>query len=103
MESYKVAIAMIAAVAPATALADNYSGRIRLTSFDESCYAGSRFLISQPDVSLFARSTISQILVQAFLRKALVDISYSKITCPCTFSGVCGRVQSVTLDAENLP
>jgi hypothetical protein len=103
MDSYKIALAMAVALAPTIASADNFSGRIKLVSFDASCTAGIRFLISQPDVNLFANSTISQILMQALVRKAPVDIEYSQMTCPCIFSGACGRVHSVTLDGQNLP
>jgi hypothetical protein len=80
--------------------ADNFSGKITLVQVNSN---GTRFFISGKNLSLFAPAEPREVLLQAFFKKAPVDVGYTVIACPGGITGTCGNVNFVNVNAVNIP
>ena len=78
----------------------NFSGKITLVQVNSN---GTRFFISSAGLSLFAPAEHREVLLQAFFRKAPVDIGYTVTPCPGGITGTCGNVNFVNVVASNIP
>jgi hypothetical protein len=85
-------------VQPAAAV--NYHGKIKLVQVTS---AGTRFLTETGPVSLFATGDFKEVLIQAFFKKAALDIGYTVIPCTGGITGTCGNVNFVSVNTTGLP
>lgn len=80
------------------AAAVNFNGKITLV---QSGAAGTRFYVQPKNLSLYATGDMQAILLQAFFRKAAVDVTYTIMPCKGGINGTCANVTMVTVDAAN--
>ena len=77
--------------------AANFSGKITLVQVTGS--PGTlRFFVSGSGLSLFATGDFKEVLLQAFMHKASVDVGYTPIPCTGGITGTCGNVVFVSVD-----
>jgi hypothetical protein len=81
------------------AAAVNFNGKITLVQ--SSTAAGTRFYVQPRNLSLYATGDLQAILLQAFFRKAAVDVTYTIMPCKGGINGTCANVTMVTVDAAN--
>jgi hypothetical protein len=93
-----VVLGLLLAVQPAYAV--NFHGKIQLVQVTS---AGLRFMTVAPSVSLFASGDAKEVLLQAFYKKAAVDIGYTVIPCTGGITGTCGTVNFVSVNTTGLP
>jgi hypothetical protein len=85
----------------AAAHADNAAGKINIV---QTSSIGMRFFMQPQALSLFTTSAEHrELLLGAFFRKASLNVSYTKITCPGGITGTCGTVTFVSVDATAIP
>ena len=94
-----VIIAFLLSSTPA--YADNASGKVTIVQVTSN---GTRFFMQAQGLSLFTSSAEHRaVLLEAFFRKASVDVAYTKITCTGGITGICGTVTFVSVNAAAIP
>lgn len=96
--SIGVVLGLLLAAQPAHAV--NFHGKIKLVQVTGG---GLRFLTASPSVSLFATGDAKEVMIQAFYKKAALDIGYTAIACPGGITGTCGNVNFVSVNDTGLP
>lgn len=62
---------------------------------------GTRFLIREPGLNLYASGHYRDVLLQGYFRKATFSIGYQLFPCPGGMNGKCGTVYSVAVEQTN--
>ena len=77
--------------------ADTITAKIDLI---EAKSDGTRFLIHEPNLNLYATGHYRDLLLQGFFRKATFSIGYQLFPCPGGMNGKCWTVYSVTVEQK---
>lgn len=96
--SVAVVLGLLLTALPAHAV--NFHGKIKLVQVTG---VGLRFQTASPSVSLFATGDAKEVMIQAFYKKATLDIAYNTIACPAGITGTCGNVTFVSVNDTGLP
>ena len=104
MRNYSVAgllqflLSISLACAPFALVADTITAKV---DGIEAKSDGTRFLIREPSLNLYATGHYRDVLLQGYFRKASFSIGYLLFPCPGGLNGKCGTVYSVSVDQAN--
>jgi hypothetical protein len=99
---FAVVTLLLIVLSASSAFADNVHGQIAVVQTSSSL--GTRFFIRTNNLSLFTTSADHKaLLLEAFMRKAFVDVGYTRITCPGGITGTCGTVNFASVDITAIP
>jgi len=91
----QILLAISLCSAMSTLQADTITAKVDLI---EAKSDGTRFLIREPGLNLYASGHVRDLLLQGYFRKATFSIGYQLFPCAGGMNGKCGTVYSASVE-----